>query len=90
MRWHVIRYLQLHHLRCQDSVPNHEAKRELSFLASLNELPVFVLEIGFSEDYNDLLESADLSLNGMRSVRLCGLVNLVETPKCLLPTANLS
>jgi hypothetical protein len=43
-----------------------------------------VVEVGFSEEYNDLISDVKLWLEGMSSVSLCMLISIVEKPyyKC--------
>ena len=50
-----------------------------------------VVEIGFSEDYEDLVEDVTAWLEGIRSVSLCALVSFVEEPRyrCPVDFANL-
>ncbi|XTI95191.1 hypothetical protein V2W45_1444592 [Cenococcum geophilum] len=47
-----------------------------------------VVEIGFSEEYDDLVEDVKLWLEGMRTVSMCVLVNLEEEPKYSCPVDN--
>jgi len=50
-----------------------------------------VVEIGFSEDYDNLVKDVTIWLEGMRSVSLCALVSFVEEPRysCPVDYANL-
>ena len=47
-----------------------------------------VVEIGFSEEYDDLIEDAKLWLEGMRTVSMCVLVGFEEDPKYSCPVDN--
>ena len=40
-----------------------------------------VFEIGFSQDYEDLVKDAKLWLEGMKSVNICVVVGFEEEPK---------
>ena len=50
----------------------------------------FVLEVGFSESYDCLVQDAKLWIEGTSTVSVCLLVRVEEAPKYQCPTSNLS
>lgn len=52
--------------------------------------PKFVLEVGFSESYDLLLQSAKLWIEGTSTVSIVVIVGLVEAPKYRCPISSLS
>lgn len=50
----------------------------------------FVLEVGFSESYEQLAREARLGVDGTLTVSVCVLVDLQENPRYRCPTSHLS
>lgn len=49
----------------------------------------FVLEIGFTEDYEDLVRDAQLWIEGAQTVTVCVIVQLLEDPVYKCPTTDI-
>lgn len=64
--------------------------KESDFVHIFDHKPIFILEVGFSEKYEDLKMDVRLWIEGQESVTLVGIVGLQETPTYKNPAANLT